>query len=250
MNFKQIEKFLNNRYPIKTAEDWDTVGVVFGDKKQEINKIMISLDLTPEVVDKAIENKADAIIVHHPFIFKETLKEELKSAPYKKELKEKISKAGLCVFTIHTNFDKKDMNIALANKLGFNKPQPITGSEYGFIVDFDATVTKVLKLLKKKLNLKNITTNNPKGKSKKVAFLPGAGSAEDVVNAYKDGSKIVVTSDIKWSDKITYKELGVSVIEVSHKIEDVFVDHLANILEKEYEGIGILKSYSNELFKL
>ena len=36
----------------------------------EVEKILISLDLTEEVVEEAIDNKVDMIVTHHPFIFK------------------------------------------------------------------------------------------------------------------------------------------------------------------------------------
>ena len=55
--------------PEKLAEDWDNVGLQVGSRQQIIKRMLLTLDITAEVVDEAVKKKVDLIIAHHPFIF-------------------------------------------------------------------------------------------------------------------------------------------------------------------------------------
>lgn len=52
------------------AENWDNVGLLIGNPAQEITKILTCLDVTEQVIDKAICENYNMIISHHPFLFK------------------------------------------------------------------------------------------------------------------------------------------------------------------------------------
>jgi dinuclear metal center YbgI/SA1388 family protein len=107
------------------AFEWDNVGFQLGDGNQEVKKILLTLDVTKNAIEKAINEKVDLIISHHPFIFK----------PIKKitnPLYLKLIKNDIAVFCAHTNLDviKKGVNSALADKLGLQNIEFLT-SESG-----------------------------------------------------------------------------------------------------------------------
>ncbi|MBC8384274.1 MAG: Nif3-like dinuclear metal center hexameric protein [Candidatus Cloacimonetes bacterium] len=95
------------------AYDWDNVGFQLGDADQEVKKILLTLDVTENAIEKAIKEKANLIISHHPFIFRPI--KNITNPLYLKLIKNDIS-----VFCAHTNLDvvKKGVNFALAEKLG------------------------------------------------------------------------------------------------------------------------------------
>lgn len=97
------------------AFDWDNVGLQIGSPQQEVKKILLTLDVTKNAVEKAIDEKADLIISHHPIIFKPIKK--ITNPLYLKLIQNNIS-----VYCAHTNLDvvKKGVNFALAEKLGLN----------------------------------------------------------------------------------------------------------------------------------
>ena len=97
------------------AYEWDNVGFQLGDGNQEVKKILLSLDVTENAIDKAIKENVNLIISHHPFIFKPISK--ITNPLYLKLIKNDIS-----VFCAHTNLDviKKGVNSALAAKLDLN----------------------------------------------------------------------------------------------------------------------------------
>jgi len=95
------------------AYSWDNVGFQLGDANCEVHKILLSLDVTENAIDKAIAEKCDMIISHHPFIFKPIKK--ITNPIYLKLIKNDIS-----VYCAHTNLDvvKGGVNSILADRLG------------------------------------------------------------------------------------------------------------------------------------
>ena len=69
MKVSEIAEILNNWMPTSIAEDFDNVGLIVGDPKNLVNKILITLDTTIDVVDEAIKEGCNLIISYHPIIF-------------------------------------------------------------------------------------------------------------------------------------------------------------------------------------
>ncbi|MCF7857751.1 MAG: Nif3-like dinuclear metal center hexameric protein [Candidatus Cloacimonetes bacterium] len=94
------------------AFTWDNVGFQLGDANLEVKKILLTLDVTENAVNKAIKENVDLIISHHPFIFKPVTK-------ITDPLYIKLIKNNIAVYCSHTNLDviKNGVNSALAEKL-------------------------------------------------------------------------------------------------------------------------------------
>ena len=65
----KLVSFLGERYPYALAEKWDNVGLIFGDPAAQVERALVALDISHDVIDEAIERGANAIITHHPPIF-------------------------------------------------------------------------------------------------------------------------------------------------------------------------------------
>ena len=70
MTVEVILNMLNDWAPFKDTEDFENIGLVVGDKKNEVSGIIVTLDALEEVVDEAIESDANLIVSFHPIIFK------------------------------------------------------------------------------------------------------------------------------------------------------------------------------------
>ncbi len=103
------------------AYEWDNVGFQLGDGNHEVKKILLTLDVTENAINKAISENVDLIISHHPFIFRPISK--ITNPLYLKLIKNDIS-----VFCAHTNLDvvKKGVNSALAEKLDLQNIEFLT----------------------------------------------------------------------------------------------------------------------------
>ena len=64
-----IISFIEKAAQPELAEEWDNTGLLIGSGKENVKRILLSLDVTTASVQKAIENNADLILTHHPVIF-------------------------------------------------------------------------------------------------------------------------------------------------------------------------------------
>lgn len=89
--------------PVKFAVPGDPVGLHFGSRKQVIHRMMVTLDVRPEVVDEAIEKNIDFIFAHHPPIFKAP--DKLDADDQQQAMYIKLIKNNIAVYAAHTNLD-------------------------------------------------------------------------------------------------------------------------------------------------
>ncbi len=61
---------LDKIFKPELALDWDNTGLLVGNLNQKIEKILLCIDLTPNVLKEAIKNHINLIISYHPPIFK------------------------------------------------------------------------------------------------------------------------------------------------------------------------------------
>ncbi len=118
MLLKEITDFLEDIAPLSLQESYDNSGLIIGSLDQKINKTLITLDITEEVIDEAIQENCELIIAHHPVIFKGL--KRLNGTDLTQKLVIKSIKSNIAIYAIHTNLDNVTggVNSILANKLG------------------------------------------------------------------------------------------------------------------------------------
>jgi dinuclear metal center YbgI/SA1388 family protein len=117
---REIIEKIEKLAPLNLAESWDNVGLLIGDYQKEIKNIMVTLDVTLEVVKEAVEKKIDLIIAHHPIIFKPLKK--ITMDDYTGQMVCNLIKNDISVYAAHTNLDiaKGGLNDVLASRLQLN----------------------------------------------------------------------------------------------------------------------------------
>jgi dinuclear metal center YbgI/SA1388 family protein len=104
--------------PKWTAWEKDNVGLLIGDKQRKVTKILVTLDVTKQVVLEAIAQKVELIISHHPLLFRPP-SSILASDPIG-ELVLQLAEHKIALYSAHTNLDHTlgGVNFALAEVLG------------------------------------------------------------------------------------------------------------------------------------
>jgi len=69
MKVLDILNFLDRKFPLDTACDFDNVGLLIGDGEQKVTKAVVALDCTLSAIETAKANGCELIITHHPIIF-------------------------------------------------------------------------------------------------------------------------------------------------------------------------------------
>ncbi|MFZ7103800.1 MAG: Nif3-like dinuclear metal center hexameric protein [Peptococcaceae bacterium] len=113
-----IIKVLETLAHPKHGEHWDKIGLQVGDAAAEINRVMVTLDVTLPVIEEAVQKKVDLLVVHHTPLFN-PLGEIRWDKPLGKIVRALI-KADLSLYCAHTNLDsaKGGVSDVLAQKAG------------------------------------------------------------------------------------------------------------------------------------
>ena len=118
MKIKDVCSELEKWAPLALQEDYDNSGLLVGDPGAEVTKVLVSLDLTPEVIGEAVEKKCQMVISHHPFIFR-GLKKIIAGTPQYGIIREAVMH-GIGLYAIHTNLDNSasGLNRFLCERMG------------------------------------------------------------------------------------------------------------------------------------
>lgn len=70
MRIREIIDAIERRAALRWQEGFDNSGLQVGDPDAEAKGILITLDITEDIVDEAIAKGCNLIVSHHPLIFK------------------------------------------------------------------------------------------------------------------------------------------------------------------------------------
>ncbi|BDE14716.1 MULTISPECIES: Nif3-like dinuclear metal center hexameric protein [Mycobacterium] len=107
---------LDEAYPPRLAESWDSVGLVCGDPDDVIESVTIAVDATPAVVDEVPDRSL--LLAHHPLLLRGV--DTVAASTPKGALIHRLIRSGRALFTAHTNADSAAPGVsdALADALG------------------------------------------------------------------------------------------------------------------------------------
>ncbi len=122
---RDIVKIVEDFFPVNLAEKWDNVGLQMGSLEHTARRVLVALDMDNEVLQYAIEQKADMVITHHPLFFS-----DIKSINYDQpagRLLKGIIEAGITVYAAHTNLDagERGLNQILAERISLQNIMPL-----------------------------------------------------------------------------------------------------------------------------
>ena len=115
---KDVIYYLESWAPKEIAWESDNVGLQVGAASRRLKNILLSLDLTPSVIEEAINRNCNLIITHHPLLYYPLHKIETDN-DQKSKMVEKLIKNNITLYSTHTNLDaaKGGVSYQLANKL-------------------------------------------------------------------------------------------------------------------------------------
>lgn len=124
MRVEEIWWTLEEWFPSETAEEWDHIGLLLGDPRAEVRRIMTCLTVTMATAREAIAQSADLIVAHHPILFR-PVHRLTADGPASAVLA--LARAGCAVISPHTAFDNGDggINEQLAHRLSLRSVTPL-----------------------------------------------------------------------------------------------------------------------------
>jgi len=104
MNVQDLIDVMELIAPLKFAESWDKVGLQLGVADRAIGgPVMLTIDLTEEVLDEAMKKQVGAIIAYHPPLWKPLTK--LTDETHTERIIRGAAEAGIAIYSPHTALD-------------------------------------------------------------------------------------------------------------------------------------------------
>lgn len=118
MTLREFVAWLEELIPPSFQEHYDNSGLQVGDPSAVIDSVLLTVDVTTDVIDEAVQHGCRLIISHHPLIFS-----PLKRIAFGSEAERCVAAAlarGITVYSAHTSFDNLPWGVshALAVKVG------------------------------------------------------------------------------------------------------------------------------------
>ncbi|PLX07095.1 MAG: Nif3-like dinuclear metal center hexameric protein [Marinilabiliales bacterium] len=129
MKVKEIIAVLEEFAPPQLQEDYDNTGLNIGNHDSTITGILLCIDVTPDVINEAIENKCNLIIAHHPLIFGKIKK--ITGANYVEKSIITAIKNDISIYAGHTSFDSVSncVSYKICEKLGLENLQILSAKK-------------------------------------------------------------------------------------------------------------------------
>lgn len=239
-------------WPTQLADEWDRPGLVLGDLTKRVAKVLLSVDITDEVIEDAIDGEYDMIISHHPYLLKgaTTLAENTgKGLSIARAVR-----AGLAIFAAHTNADVTETGVSatLAKALELKDIHPLVGDNkkvgHGRIGKTNRP-TNLIDLARRVASVLPATAGGVRvaGDSNQVinsvALCAGAGDAF-LGAALGLQVDVYITSDLRHHPAIDSLEnsraigKSMALIDISHwAAESLWLNVAANELTKAVSGV-------------
>ncbi|AZG43615.1 Nif3-like dinuclear metal center hexameric protein [Gordonia insulae] len=121
----EVIAILDDAYPRRLAEPWDSVGPVCGDPLERVGSVLVCVDVTDDVVDAAVAMGAQMIVAHHPLLLRGV--DSVAADTAKGRVVHRLIRSGVALFTAHTNADsaRPGVSDALADVLDVVDTVPI-----------------------------------------------------------------------------------------------------------------------------
>ena len=115
--------------PTWLAADWDNVGLLVGSGDWPANRILLTIDLTPDVAMEAIRKKTNVVIAYHPPIFR-AVKHMRPNLVDQEGIAAEMLSRRIAVYSPHTALDaaEEGTNVALARLAGVADARPFSAA--------------------------------------------------------------------------------------------------------------------------
>lgn len=222
MTVGELDRLLSGKFTPDLKAPWDNDGImVCDDVTRPIQSVLVALDPAEMVIRYAIENGFDALVTHHPLVFRKMNAVTTTTLTGRKAIL--VLENHLAVLSYHTRMDAGDdgVNDALCQALWhqaegtfgdaenptlgryFTLAEPIQAGEYANLIRdaLDAGHVRI--------------TGDPHKPVRKVALCGGDGK-DFVYAALEIGADLYLTGDAGYNMAADAAEEGLVIVEAGH----------------------------------
>lgn len=218
MTVRELYESICDRIPEDLAEEWDNDGIMcLPDDTAEVNRALVTLDVTEEIVDYAIDNGFDLIVSHHPLVFKPLGSLNPENHISRKLIK--LIKAGVSVMSFHTRADKVrgGVNDCLARLLGLADVEVLGDDCLGRIghLECETSMEEFAARVKSVLGIDKMLVADAYNPVYTIALVGGDGKSY-IPDAIEMGADTFLSGRIGYNTMEEAAEMGINLIEAGH----------------------------------
>ena len=248
---REIYQYLDSLAPFSLQMDFDNAGFLVGRGDRQVDKLLVSLDITGEVVAEAARLGCQLIVSHHPVIFFPA--KSVTDATPDGRILLSLAEGGIAAICAHTNLDAVSggVNDALARKLGLTNIEQLhqdgvdaSGRPYGIgrvgnTAGAPMYAPAFAAFVKEALGANGVRYVDARRPVRRVAV--GGGACADMMkDAVALGCDTFVTADVKYNGFLDARALGLNLIDAGHyPTEQVVVPVLAKWLADGFPKVEV-----------
>lgn len=237
-------------YDPRFAESWDAVGLTCGDPAAEVTRVLLAVDVTPQIVAEAEAAGAQLLLTHHPLLL--TAVHGVPATDPKGGLVYRMIRAGIAHYVAHTNADIAEPGVsdALAARLGLTGLRPLEGVQPE-VAQAEVRGTGRVGELPAAMTLREFAEHaarvlpatawgvraagDPSRDVRTVAVCGGSGAAF-IPAARRAGADVYLTADLKHHATLeAVTELGLALVDAAHwATEAPWLDDVATRLRHRF----------------
>lgn len=257
MQCGEIIEIIEKRWSKEYACSWDNVGLLVGDRNQEIKNILLALDVTDDIIDQAEAIHADMIITHHPMIFREM--KHITEDDFIGRRVTRLIRAEISHYAMHTNFDVLGMGEAAAQRISLQNRQVLecTNEVQGEIIGIgqvgalpqEMTLYRCAELVKTSFGLEHLRIfGEAEHMIKRAAISPGSGSSV-IDHAIQCKADVLITGDISHHHGLDAVARNLMVIDAGHfGLESLFSEYMEEFFAEHIPEVRVQKGIEQSPF--
>lgn len=245
-------------WPLAGADDWDVPGLVTGNSSQRVSRVLLTVDVTSEIVAEAVNGEFDLVLAHHPYLLRGI--NSLDESSAKGAALVNAIRSGVSIYAAHTNADivANGVSAVLAEAFGIQNSKPlIPGSDesvgHGRVGELAASVKlgefarMIAKVLPSTASGVRVAGDFNQ-QIQRVAVCGGAGDSF-IAAAVAAGADVYVTSDLRHHPVQDAREQALisagapAIIDVAHWASEwLWLEVAAEQLCKQFPNVQFVVS--------
>lgn len=248
MDLYGLMEILENYAPKALAEEWDNPGLLVEPAEADIQRVLVALDCTCEVVAEAAAKRAQLVLAHHPLFFK-PVRSLYHSRP-DTAAAYLLARHGIGMYAAHTNLDsaQNGVNDALARAVGLHDirsliypalPLDSGSASVGRVGDLEEpqTLKSFAMRVRDVLHAAVRYGGAPESEVRRVAVVGGSGG-DYLREAKAAGADVLITGEVRHDAALSAHMLGINVIEAGHyETERVVLEPWIAGLQKALDAV-------------
>ncbi len=249
---KKLYDKLCESIPENLSCEWDNDGIMCSaDYSSEVNNVLITLDVTEEVVDYAISRNFDLIISHHPLIFKPLSRLTEENHVSRKLIK--LISNNVSVFSFHTRADKVEggVNDLLAKAVGLVDVLPFGEDGLGRVGNLpeERELDEFADIVKMQLGADGVRIADAYNTVKRVALVGGDGK-DYVKDAIAAGADTYLSGRLSYNVMEEASDMGINLVEAGHYFTEFPVTSFFSSLVSRVDGNAYIEIADSNMIKL